>query len=410
MDRRMKVALAVGLWVGPLLLGVAFGVWIVTATPPKEKKTEPTRDRAREDRGRLQGAWIGELLERDGKVVNRGAEARQARVRFAGDTAMFEENGVILMGSFRLDPTRTPKTFDLTVTDGDGQETYPAGIYHLTDDSFRLCLGFSAAKRPSEFATYPDSGRTLFVYRRAGSGVRLGSDVGRTKGSPADRGMQPIHSRTPIGLGMVRWTVPPLFGMAIMVAQKAPSPHAGGLSAKKTWDFEADQPGKIPTGFTNEVGRWEVAKHGDNHVLAQKAKNDDATFNVALVEGTNYKDLDLSVRLRAIAGKNDQGGGLVWRAKDKDNYYIARYNPLEDNLRVYKVEGGKRTQLDHADVPGNREWHTLRITMNGREILGYLDGKKFLVAEDSTFPEAGKIGLWSKSDAQSYFDDLVVSE
>ncbi len=143
---------------------------------------------------------------------------------------------------------------------------------------------------------------------------------------------------------------------------------------------------------------------------AERAENENRVFNVALVEGTNYKDLDLSVRLKAIAGKNDQGGGLVWRAKDTHNYYIARYNPLEDNLRVYKVENGKRTQLDHADVPGNREWHTLRITMSGREILGNLDGKKFLVAEDSTFPDAGKIGLWSKSDAQSYFDDLTVSE
>ncbi len=183
-----------------------------------------------------------------------------------------------------------------------------------------------------------------------------------------------------------------------------------GKGERKTWDFEDDAPGKIAGGFTNEVGQWEVAKDGDNHVLYQKARSDDRTFNVALAEGTSYKDLDLSVRLRAVAGEEDRGGGLVWRAKDRKNYYIARYNPLEDNLRVYKVEDGKRTQLDHADVPGDGSWHTLRITMKGREILGYLDGKKFLVAEDSTFPDAGKIGLWSKADAQSYFDDLSVSE
>lgn len=181
-------------------------------------------------------------------------------------------------------------------------------------------------------------------------------------------------------------------------------------AAKKAWDFEADAPGMIARGFTNEVGRWEVAEDVGNHVLAQRAENEDRVFNVTLVDGTNYKDLDLSVRVKALAGKNDQGGGLVWRARDRDNYYIARYNPLEDNLRLYKVENGRRTQLDHADVPGDRGWHTLRITMSGREILGYLDGKRVLVAEDSTFPDAGKIGLWSKSDAQSYFDDLTVAE
>jgi Domain of Unknown Function (DUF1080) len=180
--------------------------------------------------------------------------------------------------------------------------------------------------------------------------------------------------------------------------------------AKQTWDFEADEPGKIAKGFTNEVGQWEVAQDGDNHVLYQRAKNDDATFNVALVGGTSYKDLDLSVKLRAVAGEVDRGGGLVWRAKDKANYYIARYNPLEDNFRVYKVQDGKRTQFASAKVPGDEKWHTLRVTMVGNKITCYLDGQKHLQAEDSTFPEAGMIGLWSKADAQSYFDDLTIDQ
>ncbi len=184
----------------------------------------------------------------------------------------------------------------------------------------------------------------------------------------------------------------------------------GAAAGKKVWTFESDTPGKIARGFTNQVGEWVVAKEGTNQILSQRGENEKRIFNLVLVEGTNYKDLDVSVRLKAVSGKEDQGGGLVWRAKDKDNYYIARYNPLEDNLRVYKVEGGKRTQLDHADVPGDKNWHTLRITMSDREIFGYFDGKKLLVAEDSTFLDAGKIGLWTKSDAQSDFDDLAVAE
>ena len=179
---------------------------------------------------------------------------------------------------------------------------------------------------------------------------------------------------------------------------------------KKTWDFEKDEPGRIAMGFTNEVGQWEVAKDGDNHVLYQKARNDDATFNVALVEATSCKDIDLSVKLKAVAGDVDRGGGLVWRAKDSKNYYIARYNPLEDNFRVYKVQDGKRTQFQSAKIPGDDKWHTLRVTMVVTKIACYLDGQKYLEVEDATFPGAGMIGLWSKADAQSYFDDLTVSE
>ena len=87
--------------------------------------------------------------------------------------------------------------------------------------------------------------------------------------------------------------------------------------AKKKWDFESEQPGKIARGFISEVGIWEVAIDGDNKVLAQKAKNDDDTFNIVLIEGTHYKNLDLSVRVKAGAGTLDQGGGVVWRATDK---------------------------------------------------------------------------------------------
>lgn len=178
----------------------------------------------------------------------------------------------------------------------------------------------------------------------------------------------------------------------------------------KTWNFESDEPGKVAKDFQGEVGTWEVAKDGDNRVLHQKAKNDDPVFNVALVRPTNFKDVDLSVRVKAVAGAIDRGGGLVWRAKDKANYYICRYNPLEDNYRLYKVEQGKRTQFADAKVPGNDRWHTLRATMVGSKMTCYLDGEPLLEAEDSTFTEPGMVGLWSKADAQSYFDDLKVRE
>jgi hypothetical protein len=145
-------------------------------------------------------------------------------------------------------------------------------------------------------------------------------------------------------------------------------------AAEKTWDFDADPPGAIAKGFTNEVGDWKVVADGKGHVLAQLARNEDAVFNVALAADTSFQDLDLSVRLKAVAGEVDRGGGLVWRAKDAKNYYIARYNPLEDNFRVYKVEGGKRTQFASVKVPGDTDWHTLRVVMRGDRIRCTLDG------------------------------------
>lgn len=178
--------------------------------------------------------------------------------------------------------------------------------------------------------------------------------------------------------------------------------------AKKTWTFDGDQTGAIAKGFTNETGEWKVVASDSGKALAQTAKSDDAVFNVTLVADTNAKDVDLSVRLKAVAGANDQGGGLVWRAKDAKNYYIARYNHLEDNYRVYKVVDGNRTMFLNANITHDAAWHTLRVTMTGDHIECYYDGKKYLDVRDSTFPEAGKIGLWSKSDAQSQFDDLTL--
>ncbi len=178
------------------------------------------------------------------------------------------------------------------------------------------------------------------------------------------------------------------------------------VAAKISRDFEDDAAGKVARGFTSEVGRWEVVQDGKNRVFAQLAKNDDDTFNVVLMDDSKFKDVDISVKLRAVAGKDDRGGGVVWRARDSKNYYIARYNPLEDNFRVYKVEGGKRTMFRDARVAGDEKWHTLRVTMKGAKIACYLDGTRHLEAEDSTFVDAGKVGLWSKSDAQTYFDDF----
>ena len=184
-------------------------------------------------------------------------------------------------------------------------------------------------------------------------------------------------------------------------------------STAQVWSFDDDQHDAVTQDFTSEVGQWEVVKDATapskDHALAQLAKNSTSTFNVALVRDTKLQDVDIAVSFKAIGGRIDQGGGLVWRAKDAANYYIARYNPLENNYRAYKVVAGRRTELGSADIDASPGWHHLRVTMTGDHIRGYYDGTKTLDTHDDTFQAPGKVGLWTKADAQTRFDDFRVS-
>ena len=133
-----------------------------------------------------------------------------------------------------------------------------------------------------------------------------------------------------------------------------PSPSIAADDTKRVWTFDEEATGQIAKGFTNEVGEWSVVASDKGKALAQSAKNPNAVFNITLISDTSAKDVDLSVRMKAVAGETDQGGGLVWRAKDARNYYLARYNPLEDNYRLYKVVERQ------ADPDPERRHHALR--------------------------------------------------
>jgi hypothetical protein len=181
------------------------------------------------------------------------------------------------------------------------------------------------------------------------------------------------------------------------------------VSAQETTviNFDKANPGSLPEGWTNASGKWMVKTDNDNKVLAQTAENSGSYYNVAVYDGAVLKDVELSVDIRANSGNEDRGGGLVWRYRDNDNYYIVRFNPLEDNYRFYKVENGRRIQLAsaHATVPEG-EWFNVKAEMTGNRVTCYLNGKKYLEKTDDTFTEAGKTGFWTKADAVSDFDNF----
>ena len=180
----------------------------------------------------------------------------------------------------------------------------------------------------------------------------------------------------------------------------------GAVPGGRTWNFENDPVGSIAPGFVGSEGKWEVVQTSEGRVLAQRASSTDNTFNVALVEKFEARDVALSVRVKPLAGTDDQGGGVIWRARDARNYYIARYNPLEDNFRVYSMADGVRTLLQSAEAPKKDDWRSIRVVMTGEHIECYLDGVKLLDVHNPKFTGPGQIGVWSKADARSYFDDL----
>jgi hypothetical protein len=197
----------------------------------------------------------------------------------------------------------------------------------------------------------------------------------------------------------------------VLLALTAVIPMALSAASTETrWSFDDAQTGTLPAWLDAPVGKWEVRETADSPVgkraLFQAAKNSGSTFNMAVDRAARFQDLELTVRMKAVAGAEDQGGGLVWRYRDARNYYIARYNPLEDNYRVYKVVNGSRRELASASVKPAPGWHQLTIRMSGKHLTCDLDGKTYLTADDGSFPDTGAVGVWTKADAQTLFAGL----
>jgi len=186
----------------------------------------------------------------------------------------------------------------------------------------------------------------------------------------------------------------------------------------RVWTFDTDAPETVPIDFVvgtlfdgRPAGDWKVVQRSDApsspNVFGQlMGKGAEHAYKVVLVEGSNASDLELEVSLLAVDGKADMGGGLIWHATDDRNYYLTRANPLEQNIRIYRVVKGVRHMLNNFDhIIDVRSWHQLRVTMTGCRVQVFFDKSRVFDLCDDTFKE-GRIGLWTKSDATTYFDDL----
>ena len=177
--------------------------------------------------------------------------------------------------------------------------------------------------------------------------------------------------------------------------------------------FDRATPGDMPSGVSALSGQWKIASDDSapspKNAFVMTTGAEKQPYNLALLDDVKLADVEASVKLRALAGEIDQGGGLVWRAKDAQNYYLTRWNPLENNLRLYKVIDGERIQLASETVHAGAGWHELKIVAKGEQLRVSLDGRARLSAKDGSFREAGKVGVWTKADAQTAFDDLKVA-
>ena len=184
-------------------------------------------------------------------------------------------------------------------------------------------------------------------------------------------------------------------------------------------DFEKDEVGKAPSGFSfaltgqGKAGVWIVRKDDQAHgnVLVQTdADTTDYRFPVAVYDSVTARDVDLSVQFKALSGKGDQGAGLVWRYRDQNNYYITRCNALEDNCTIYHVVNGRRVAFLNQNVKvASNVWHTLGVEAVGDHFVVTYDSRKVLDARDTTFKDAGKVGLWTKADSVIAFDDFSIA-
>jgi hypothetical protein len=191
-------------------------------------------------------------------------------------------------------------------------------------------------------------------------------------------------------------------------------------SSGKVVNFDSGQVGRAPSGWTfvsnaGPAPNWEIRKDQSAptqpYVLAQLSKADGGQCPLAIYNNVSLRDGDVSVRIKAVSGREDEAGGVIFRYQNPANYYVARENALTHNVAIYKVENGQTKQITPA-VPHNispEAWNIFKVSVRGSRFQVYLNHHRILQGWDKTFPGPGKVGLWTKADSVTYFDDFRVN-
>ena len=184
-------------------------------------------------------------------------------------------------------------------------------------------------------------------------------------------------------------------------------------ASAETVKFDTDPAGALPKAWTSGITgrgtpRWSVEPDASApsppHVLRQSGVGD---FPWCVLRDKVLADGFVEVKFKPLSGREDQAGGVIWRWKDGDNYYVARANALENNVSLYYTENGSRKTIRYvaAPVPGNA-WHTLRAEFRDRHIRVLLDGKVYIELDDAHISGGGAVGVWTKADSVTSFDDF----
>jgi len=189
---------------------------------------------------------------------------------------------------------------------------------------------------------------------------------------------------------------------------------ATAVAIAETVNFDDIKPGAAPAGWTatqtgSGTAKWAIEKDDSApskpNVLKQSGQ---ATFPVCIKNDTSLKDGFVEVKFKPVAGKEDQAGGVIWRVQDSNNYYISRANALEDNVTIYHTINGKRVAFKNINTKvTSGVWHTLRVDFKGNKFTVTFDGTKVIEATDASFANAGKVGVWTKADSVTLFDDFT---
>jgi hypothetical protein len=191
----------------------------------------------------------------------------------------------------------------------------------------------------------------------------------------------------------------------------APPLATSALTASGKWSFDTDQVGGLPAGAQSFSGNWAVRPESDApsppNALCQTGEAD---FPAMMLDAKSYTDVVITARFKPISGSVDRAAGLIFRIKDASNYYILRANALENNVNLYKYVENRRSGLKDGQIKvTSGEWQELRVEVRADTFRGFLNGQPVVQASDGTFSAGGGVGLWTKADSQTCFDDVEVS-